>query len=166
MVHRSIRWLQLICRFCDELCAFADTLDTTNVVDLNNEHINNQSIHCNELRQACLELQTMERPDTLDLQCTELVRDTCVKVQTCFRLVMTQPEINTFRPSEPELFFQRALGVALSLSVEYYQIADNTLYRNCRQHPTNLAETDRPWMLPLNPIMEVPEFMATATMLR
>jgi hypothetical protein len=131
-----VSWLQLVCRFCDELWTFTSDENTHGKLFLDYKD--------SLLYATCQELQECERPATGNHHCNQLVKDTCHKVQTCFKRIMELPGINTFRSETHTYFFQRALGIALSVAVEYHDLVDDTTqYSSNRMH---VKQTNKEWM--------------------
>jgi hypothetical protein len=125
--YDEIAWLQLICTICDHLW----------VLDANDALKGDANTN---IYQLCKQLQSSTRPEELHTHHHQQLQDTCSKVRTCHRKLMAVPEINIFRPSEPQLFFTEALGIALSVPVEYSHVADDNL------HIHTMQDLDREWM--------------------
>jgi hypothetical protein len=119
--QHNLAWFAKINDFIDHLTSFVKELD------LNPGNIDallfDSTTHQHALA-SCQAVQTHPRPETLGPEYSEVINETYIKVQACFRRLMVQPHINTFRPSQPPLFFQDALAIALSIAVEYHAIID------------------------------------------
>jgi hypothetical protein len=109
-------WLSTLCAFCRTLEVFLDELP----LDACTESLC-EIPESGDVGIYCKLLESAERPvfsHAVMEQEGDGIREACASAKQCLMVVRANPRTNQFRPSRPTFFFQKALGVALSVAVE------------------------------------------------